>query len=450
MFPYAGEALQSWWVRLWSRYGSAIKRGLIATAIGAVLFYLAVLIFPRLLALFWYGDIKRLLYEDIGFSEAWATVFSIVLSFIYAAAWAPLMIWTLRTPFWHFNPRKVALGFIGTVIIYGHMPLAHALFGSEACVNQSTGEPLKWYYIDLTGQIVLRDSPGFESKIGTTRRPATVQICRIHQLQARGIKPNAVTTDPRSLTFFNDITGQPRIWYYKAANGQIDLFDAEGTHPVIGEPLKPVTREIAQEARDRAQRAEQAKVTQERERLEEAERAARLKAERDKVEAKDNARTALVDLFGVASYATGTVIVGVVPRQKDEASFEAAQQLLKAMITNLRNKGVAVGEFAPKVYSSGQFDSMISGGTAVLVETGLAQKMRAALLTGVEATCRQATGLTGVNTCSVAIDLRVVGPAGTSSLYHWSETGAGTNTAQAIARATELFVERNPGWLNGI
>lgn len=445
------------WLAFWAGHGRLIRGLVIASAVGIGLFYLAELIFPQLVARSARNEIEQFLYEDANVPKYWAEFIGIVWSFIYSAAWAPLMLWTLRASFWKFNLRNVALGLIGAVVIYGHMPLAHALLGAEACVNQRTGQPIKWYFVDFHGEIVLRDSPGFESTTGAARRPATAQICRIKQLQAAGIKPHAITADPREVKFFDDITGQPRVWYHQVAGGRIDLFDAEGVDPAVGEPLQPVTRAIAKEARDQAtaaqaaaQRAEQFKAKRERERAAEAERIARLDAEQAAAEAKEDARRALIELFGVSNYAPGTVIVGVARRSDDEASSEAAQQLLKAIIGGLRRSGLVAEEFVSKVYSSGQFDMMIGGNTAILADVGLAQKMRAALLGRTAAACRQATAVAGVITCSVKVEMRVVRPTGAVMSHRWSEVGAGASTMEAVARAMELLVSRNPGWLDGI
>ena len=372
------EALQTSWTKISPRSRRIFKWMLVSVLVGIVLFYLGVVIFPQLFAEYWHSEIKKFLYEDLGLSGSWSTFLSIILSLLYASMWAPLFLWTLRTPFWTFDARKLVLGLVGAVVIYGPMPLAHALLGGENCVNQRTGEAIKWYFVNLGGVIVLRDSPGFESTNGTARHPATAQICRIKQLQAQGIRPQAIGTNPRDLKFFDDITGEPRVWYHKTTDGQIELFDAEGMHPRVGEALKPATREIAREAQDRAlaaevaaERAARAKLDREQQQRSEAEFAARQAAARAEAEAKETARRALVELFNVSSYSSNVVIVGAAPRRKDELSGEAAQQLLKLLIAALRRDAVTAEEFAPRVYLSGQFFKMIDGNAVVLSDVGL-------------------------------------------------------------------------------
>ena len=48
------------------------------------------------------------------------------------------------------------------------------------------------------------------------------------------------------LAFFNPVSGEPAIWYYKSPDGIYDLFDAPGFHPTYGReaPLQVVTSTI--------------------------------------------------------------------------------------------------------------------------------------------------------------------------------------------------------------
>lgn len=53
---------------------------------------------------------------------------------------------------------------------------------------------------------------------------------------------------PGKLTtiFFDEITNEPLIWYYKSAN-EIEYFTAPGLHPVNGKTLKAITEHIVNE-----------------------------------------------------------------------------------------------------------------------------------------------------------------------------------------------------------
>lgn len=416
---------------------------IIAAAIGAILFYAVVIVFPRFSLLYGYSGVKRLLYEDLSLSEAWSSFFALIGSFIYAILWLPLLRLTLHVVLWKFDPLKTARAFVAWIVIYGHVPLLHALFGSEVCFNQRTGEPLKWYVIQPGGQIVLYDSPGFDAA-GVQKRPATVQICRVLQLQKKGLRPREVSDDPRYVKFFDEVTGQPRIWYSKGKDGQIRLFDGEGTNPSDGQILNPITRDVIREVQEQAI-AKQA----------EAERALQLKAEEDRREAdrkesqaKEDARKRLVSLFDTASYSPGVVILGAISRTGNSTSALAASRVQNVLLGILGRKGIPVDEFRSRVYADGYFKTMFDGNAAVLAEVGLAQKMRAAILAKIDTSCRPATS--DLTSCIVTVEVRILNASGNSFLRSISETGAGATAEQAVVRATELVAERHADVFDGI
>ena len=231
--------------------------GLAAVVCLALFFYL-----PRISAvydLYWsQAGIRQLFYEDLGFSEAWSSFFAVVGSFFYALAWVPLSLWTYRVLAWRFSSRQLLIAFSSWVLVYGHVPLLHALLGSQACINQATGEPLKWYVEQPDGRLVLFDSGGFDTATGSQKRRATPQVCARFAAQNANGRPHKITTEVRELEFFNPSTGQPRVWYHKAVDGSFDLFDAPGYDPATGAALVPVSKELVGEIRARA-----AKDTQE-------------------------------------------------------------------------------------------------------------------------------------------------------------------------------------------
>jgi hypothetical protein len=411
----------------------------IAAAAGALIFYGAAIVFPRVFLFSGYDGLKQFFYEQLGVqSDAWATLFARVVSFIYAVTWGPFLLRTSRILFGRFSIRRAIAAFIPFIVLYGSLPLLSAIYGTDVCFNQRTGQPIKWYVVLPGGEIVLRDSPGFD-KNGEERRPATIQVCRAQEAQRRGVRPHLITDDPRKVTFFDGITGQPRVWYYRSADGRIDLFDNEGTDPLHGEVLLPITKDVVEEVGGQAA----AKEAQ-------AQQVVRLANERAQAEAKEKARKDLIELFGVTSYASGVVIVGAAPRQKDEVSTGAANQVLSTLVKSLRAKGLDVDVFRPKVYSTGQFELLTNGNAEVLSDVGLAQKMRAAVVAVVDAGCHPSSELSGIVSCTVSAQVRLITPSGNGSLRQLSETGAGETQAQAVTRAAELMAERHPNLLDGV
>ena len=198
--------------------------------------------------LYWGRDqLRRLFYEDVGLSDAWSSFIAVVGSFVYALAWVPLSLWTWRLLAWRFNAHQLATAFACWVLIYGHVPLVHALLGSDACFNQRTGEPLKWYVQEPNGDIALFDSGGFDTARATQKLPVTPAICSAFARQKVNGRPHLITADVHSIEFFDPNNGRPRVWYSKAQDGSFALFDASGFNPSTGEKLTPITKDIVVE-----------------------------------------------------------------------------------------------------------------------------------------------------------------------------------------------------------
>jgi uncharacterized small protein (DUF1192 family) len=73
--------------------------------------------------------------------------------------------------------------------------------------------------------------------------------------------------------FFDPVTGNPHLWYWRKDMGEYEFFDGPGFHPQNGQPLQSFTRDM---------------LTQYQQELDE--RAKRLKAEQDRIEAEQKAK----------------------------------------------------------------------------------------------------------------------------------------------------------------
>lgn len=68
------------------------------------------------------------------------------------------------------------------------------------------------------------------------------------EAEERKLRPPA-RLDPDDIAFFSPVTGEPQVWYWRAAEGEFEFFDNTGFHPGSGDPLQPVTKEIVAEWR---------------------------------------------------------------------------------------------------------------------------------------------------------------------------------------------------------
>ena len=87
----------------------------------------------------------------------------------------------------------------------------HALLGSDACFNQRTGAPMKWYVEGPNGDITLFDSGGYDTVTRVEKRPVTPEICAIFARQKVNSRPRRITANVREIDFFDRNSGRARV-----------------------------------------------------------------------------------------------------------------------------------------------------------------------------------------------------------------------------------------------
>jgi len=84
------------------------------------------------------------------------------------------------------------------------------------------------------------------------------EIRKERQIAAEKARPPRKIDSPRPV-FFDPRTGKPRLWFWKAPDGEILLYDKAGFYPETGDALQPVTAEIASEWKKQRARHEAAR-----------------------------------------------------------------------------------------------------------------------------------------------------------------------------------------------
>ena len=122
-----------------------------------------------------------------------------------------------------------------------------------------TGEPILWYVKDEKGRIELFDLMGFDPESGRELLPVTQEIASSwrQQMDIMSRKPPQ-RVDPSTYAFFDQVTGEPRVWYWRSPAGDWEFYDNPGFRST-GEKLILITPEAIEtwkrEATDRARRA---------------------------------------------------------------------------------------------------------------------------------------------------------------------------------------------------
>ena len=100
-----------------------------------------------------------------------------------------------------------------------------------------SGEPAIWYAKNKNGNIELFSLMGFHPDTGDELLPVTKEVVASWKDQQAKPKRVSQKVDPETFVFFDQITGEPRAWYWRGSDGQYEFYDGPGFHPGTGEPL---------------------------------------------------------------------------------------------------------------------------------------------------------------------------------------------------------------------
>jgi hypothetical protein len=127
--------------------------------------------------------------------------------------------------------------------------------------DRLTGEPRAWYWLSVDERYEFYDAPGFRPQTGDKLQIVTREV---HAEWEKGLnKPNTEPKAPnrvqitKDTVFFDPVTGNPLLWYWRRDKADYEFFDGQGFHPQNGEPLKSFTKdaqtqyqhELAEQAR---------------------------------------------------------------------------------------------------------------------------------------------------------------------------------------------------------
>jgi hypothetical protein len=129
-----------------------------------------------------------------------------------------------------------------------------------------SGEPAIWYATNKNGNIELFSLMGFHPDTGDELLPVTKEVVASWKDQRAKPKlrvPQKV--DPKTFIFFDQITGEPRAWYWRGSDGHYEFYDGPGFQPGTGDPLVVLTKDrvvkLQKEEADQAKKQADADAT---------------------------------------------------------------------------------------------------------------------------------------------------------------------------------------------
>jgi len=193
------------------------------------------------------------------------------------------------------------------------------------------------------------DGPGKDPVYGIEAKPCTFeQIVAIREIEKGVSGPRRIQIgDVKQFSFFDPITGKPRLWYYKSSDGSYEFFDRFGKHPGTGNDLRPIDQETRQELirlQDLYETQSKEKVT-----LEEA------------AEKKREHQALLERYINTTIVKRGrTKLAAILILQEGQDSFSSVES---ALITSLSKQGIdAVSSFfKPSFAQEGRARKFVTG-----------------------------------------------------------------------------------------
>jgi hypothetical protein len=87
---------------------------------------------------------------------------------------------------------------------------------------------------------------GFDPSTGKELTPITKEIVDLWNAQkelAARKAPDRVYPDA-NYSFFDPVSGEPRVWYLRTASGEFEFYDRSGFSPVTGQPFSIISRDV--------------------------------------------------------------------------------------------------------------------------------------------------------------------------------------------------------------
>lgn len=238
--------------------------------------------------------------------------------------------------------------------------------------------------------------------------------------------------DPHGAAFFSIANGKPIVWYTRMEDGRFDFFDTPGFHPITGEKLKPVTKQVVVTWREHELLLKR-----------QVEEVASKKLEAESAVAQEALKRDRINLFrdslGAHSIRSGAVIVAVSPI--GTVIDGDSRAVVSVILLAFRERGILVEEIRQTAYTNGVFKTLFQGYEAPLVEAGLSGTMGGMLLIQPTVECHETKSIAEMTSCQVSIDYRVLRSNGTTIHHEHVEAAApGATKDLAIKQATRKLL----------
>ena len=344
------------------------------------------------------------------------------------------LIWVIPRIYWGKKKYKkiargIALLYIATffLILY--------FVSKDLYFTHSGKEPLKWYALTPEG-VRYYDSPGVDTIYGIPLKPVTPEVIRNLRLWEN---KNINLVDPSKAIFFNPITGEPQVWYYHYPDGSFEFYDKPGYHPITGEPLKPITKQVYFEWKEKTKQKEES-VKEESKRPKE-QQAMIKRPELTEKERRLNEFKSLINQSITISSDKPNVAF-VIDSLRTEAGLSPDSVLINFLKRNKIN--IIEHYFKDAFKAKGYFREIFEGNTEILKQSDALFKIDRIIIGKIDYTFKKAVQIDrDLISCNINLSYKVINRNGdivkSDSI---NVVGPGFSEDEALQRGLEMLAER--------
>lgn len=326
------------------------------------------------------------------------------------------------------NYRKLGLAI---VIVYIALFFLSMFFLSRGTYfGHFKGEAIKYYAVTPEG-IRFFDSPGFDSKYGIELKPVTSDMMVKFQKKTLGMQPKKINVEEnKNIEFFDQITGEAKIWYFLDNNGSYEFFNGPGFHALYNVELKPVNFEVIQSFQKKIKgRQEKSAIEQ------------NLKIEKEKQQKQISFQDKYINLSIENSPSTKEIAILVIDESEKENN-EIGAKIASIIRSGTMNPVLSL--FKRPFIQEGLFAGIFSGDISMIEELQLKNRIDFLVFGKINKNFKRSEELQDIISADLNIEIKIfscVKGALTNSTS-LKTTGAGFSNAEAEGKALELMNEK--------
>lgn len=333
-------------------------------------------------------------------------------------------IYGVKLYFFSFRDKtraNIGLAMLVTVFIVYNIGLYFATKNTYFSFGE--GKASKWYAMTPEG-VQFFDADGYDPKYGIKLKPVTPEMMITLEKKKLGQVPQKIKFESvDDVEFFDRLTGEVKVWFYRDQSGNFELFSGPGVHPVYGVMVQPATPQAVNEIKTSLARVATKKEEEKR------------GAEAQRTVAEHNAFLAKYISAPSAAKTHGAAILVL------DGSGNVSSGMNQRISATLNSKSVsaATSFFTHDFVRDGFFERLYSGNAELSRRLELKNHVGFLVLGKSNVSYKENPDMQGMTTGVVNLEIHIVSSqtGAVTDSFSLSETGAGFTKTEAENQAME-------------